>query len=99
MNTRFNLKAAALTGLVTLGFGAIEASALQPVAGKCHTSFPVSKLAHPATPEFLEEMRVRSGSAEVRLEQPGKGYTKEYREDRLRVLVDENNIMRSYMCG
>ena len=44
-------------------------------------------------------LRKESGATEVRLEQPGKGYTKEYREDRLRVLVDENNIMQSYMCG
>ena len=101
--TLIKLKTAALVGLVTLGFGALEASAsasaTDSVAGKCHLDFALTKMMHRATPEFLEDIRNRSGSAVVRLEKPGQKFTQEFRDDRLRVIVDENNIMQRYLCG
>lgn len=97
--TLIKLKTAALVGLVTLGLGALEASASDSVAGKCHLDFALTKMMHPATPEFLEDIRNRSGSAVVRLEKPGQKFTQEFRDDRLRVIVDENNIMQRYLCG
>ena len=103
--TLIKLKTAALVGLVTLGFGALEASASasasasDSVAGKCHLDFALTKMMHQATPEFLEDIRIRSGSAVVRLEKPGQKFTQDFRDDRLRVIVDENNIMQRYLCG
>ena len=93
------LKTTALVGLVALGLGALEASAAETVAGKCHLEFALTKMMHPATPEFLADIRNRSGSATVRVEKPGENYTQEFRDDRLRVIVDKNNIMQRYLCG
>lgn len=97
--TLIKLKTTALIGLVTLGLGALEASASESVAGKCHLDFALTNMLHPATPEFLEDIRNRSGSATVRVEKPGENYTQEFRDDRLRVIVDKNNIMQRYLCG
>lgn len=97
--TLMKLKTTALVGLVVLGLGALEASAAETVAGKCHLEFALTKMMHPATPEFLEDIRNRSGSATVRVEKPGENYTQEFRDDRLRVIVDKNNIMQRYLCG
>ncbi|MCH4872394.1 hypothetical protein EQV93_04945 [Pseudomonas sp. TMW22091] len=97
--TLIKLKTTALVGLVALGLGALEASAAETVAGKCHLEFALTKMMHPATPEFLEDIRNRSGSATVRVEKPGENYTQEFRDDRLRVIVDKNNIMQRYLCG
>ncbi|WP_158637863.1 I78 family peptidase inhibitor [Pseudomonas saxonica] len=97
--TLMKLKTTALVGLVALGLGALEASAAETVAGKCHLEFALTKMMHPATPEFLEDIRNRSGSATVRVEKPGENYTQEFRDDRLRVIVDKNNIMQRYLCG
>ena len=97
--TLIKLKTTALVGLVALGLGALEASAAETVAGKCHLEFALTKMMHPATPEFLEDIRNRSGSATVRVEKPGENYTPEFRDDRLRVIVDKNNIMQRYLCG
>lgn len=97
--TLIKLKTTALVGLVALGLGALEASAAETVAGKCHLEFALTKMMHPATPEFLEDIRNRSGSATVRVEKPGENYTQEFRDDRLRVIVDKHNIMQRYLCG
>lgn len=97
--TLMKLKTTALVGLVALGLGALEASAAETVAGKCQLEFALTKMMHPATPEFLEDIRNRSGSATVRVEKPGENYTQEFRDDRLRVIVDKNNIMQRYLCG
>ena len=97
--TLIKLKTTALVGLVALGLGVLEASAAETVAGKCHLEFALTKMMHPATPEFLEDIRNRSGSATVRVEKPGENYTQEFRDDRLRVIVDKNNIMQRYLCG
>lgn len=97
--TLIKLKTTSLVGLVALGLGALEASAAETVAGKCHLEFALTKMMHPATPEFLEDIRNRSGSATVRVEKPGENYTQEFRDDRLRVIVDKNNIMQRYLCG
>lgn len=86
-----------LAASVVLGAFSLPAMAAQ--SGQCKAVAINFLVAPEATPALLEMLRKESGATEVRLEQPGKGYTKEYREDRLRVLVDENNIMRSYMCG
>lgn len=97
--TLIKLKTATLVGLVTLGLSALEASASDSITGKCHLDFALTKMLHPATPEFLEDIRKRSGSDSVRVEKPGENYTQEFRDDRLRVIVDKKNIMQRYLCG
>ena len=97
--TLIKLKTATLVGFITLGLSALEASASGSGTGKCHLDFALTKMLHPATAEFLEDIRHRSGSATVRVEKPGENYTQEFRDDRLRVIVDKNNIMQRYLCG
>ena len=72
---------------------------LRANAGNCRLDFALTKMLHPATPQFLEDIRNRSGSATVRVEKPGENYTQEFRDDRLRVIVDKNNVMQRYLCG
>ncbi len=98
MKTAIKFKSAALVGMVMLGFGALEASASQPVEGVCHTDFPLTKMMHTTTPEFLEEIRQLSNSNVVRVLKPGQVITYEYSQNRLNVHVDENNVMTSYSC-
>ena len=67
--------------------------------GKCKTVAINFLVAPEATPALLEMLRRETGATEIRVEEPGKGYTKEHNADRLRVIVDENNLMQSFMCG
>jgi hypothetical protein len=48
---------------------------------------------------LLEELRVMSGAALVRHEQPGDIHTQEHRDDRLRVFSDENERFSHFKCG
>ena len=98
MKTAIKFKSAALVGMVMLGFGALEATASQPATGACHTDFPLTKMMHLATPEFLEDIRQRSNSATVRVLKPNQVITFEYLSNRLNVYVDEKNMMISYSC-
>lgn len=91
------LKSLLLATSVSLGFCSMPAMAEED--GKCKTVAINFLVAPEATPALLEMLRRESGATEIRVEVPGKGYTKEYNADRLRVMVDENNLMQSYMCG
>ncbi|KMM78835.1 hypothetical protein [Pseudomonas deceptionensis] len=86
-----------LAASVVLGACSMPAMADEP--GQCKAVTINFLVAPEATPALLEMLRKESGATEVRVEVPGKGYSKDYRYDRLRVIVDENNIMQSYMCG
>ena len=99
MKTAIKFKSAALVGMVMLGFGALEASASQPVEGVCHTNFVLPKIMHEATPEFLEKIRQLSNSKEVRILKPGQIITYEYNPNRINVHVGESNFMTTYNCG
>ena len=99
MNTLFNMKKAAIACLVVLGAGSVQASASEQEPGTCSLDFALTKILHAATPEFVESIRQRSGATVVRVERPGQVYTMEYNADRLRVIVNKNNIIQGYMCG
>ncbi|OZY43624.1 hypothetical protein CJF43_01260 [Pseudomonas fragi] len=91
------LKSLLLATSVTLGFCSMPAMAEED--GKCKAVTINFLVAPEATPALLEMLRRESGATEIRVEVPGKGYSKEYNADRLRVIVDENNLMQSFMCG
>ena len=91
------LKNLLLATSVVLGVCSTPAMAEQ--GGKCKEVTINFLVAPEATPALLEMLRRESGATEIRVEVPGKGYTREYNADRLRVMVDENNLMQSYMCG
>ena len=91
------LKSLLLATSVSLGFCSMPAMAEED--GKCKTVAINFLVAPEATPALLEMLRRESGATELRVERPGIGYTREHNADRLRVVVDENNLMQSYMCG
>jgi len=99
MNTLFNMKKVAIACSVVLWAGSAQVSAAETEPGKCNLDFAQTKILHAATPEFVESIRLRSGAAVARVERPGEAYTKEYNADRLRVIVNENNIIQNYLCG
>ena len=99
MSTLFNMKKAAIACLAVLGAGSAQVSASEREAGKCSLDFALTQILHAATPELVESIRQRSGATVVRVERPGEGYTMEYNADRLRVIVNKNNIIQGYRCG
>ncbi len=96
------LKIVALAALFTLSLGSLQASASETPAQQslCNDNFGFNTLV-PAqvTPALLETLRQLSGAATVRHEEPGKGYSRDYRKDRLRVFSTEGNILSHYTCG
>ncbi|MCW2100419.1 hypothetical protein GHO41_02045 [Pseudomonas sp. FSL R10-0399] len=92
------LKGVLLAGAVALG--AVPLTAVANENGKCNTNLAINYLVPPqATPEVVEFLRTSYGAKDVRIEHPGKGYTKEYNAYRLRVLVDDQNRVGSQICG
>ena len=91
------LKSLILATSVALGYCSLPATAAEDRQCKAVT---IDFLVAPeATPALLEMLRRESGATELRVERPGHGYTREFNAYRLRVMVDENNFMQSYMCG
>lgn len=91
------LKGVLLAGVV---LSAASLPAMASENGKCNTNLAINYLVPPlATPEVVESLRTSYGAKDVRIEHPGKGYTKEYNAYRLRVLVDDQNRVGSQICG
>lgn len=91
------LKGVLLAGVV---LGAASLPAMASENGKCNTNLAINYLVPPeATPQVIEFLRTSYGAKDVRIEQPGKGYTREYNAYRLRVLVDDQNRVGSQICG
>lgn len=99
MNTLFNMKKVAIACSIVLWAGSVQVSAAESEPGKCNLDFAQTKILHAATPEFVESIRQRSGATVTRVERPGEIYTNEYNADRLRVIVNKNNIIQHYVCG
>ena len=92
------LKGVLLAGVVVLSAASLPAMAGEN--GKCNTNMTINYLVPPeATPKVIEFLRTSYGAKDVRIEHPGKGYTKEYNAYRLRVLVDGQNRVGSQICG
>ncbi|MFP3516195.1 I78 family peptidase inhibitor [Pseudomonas sp. SIMBA_077] len=99
MNTLFNMKKVVVACSISLCVGSVQVSAVESESGKCNLDFAQTRILHAATPEFVESIRLRSGATVARVERPGEVYEMEYNADRLRVIVNKNNIIQHYMCG
>ncbi|GLX89702.1 hypothetical protein Pfra02_22710 [Pseudomonas fragi] len=85
---------------LVLGACSMPAMAAQAgQAGQCK-AFTVNFLVAPeVTPALLEMLRKESGATLARVEKPGDIFTQEVNPNRLRVIVDKNNILVRYLCG
>ena len=102
MTEMTSLKSAALTALLTVSLGMLEASASENTTkpGECNSDFAYNTLVPTqVTPALLDQLRRQSGAATVRHEKPGEVYTQEHRSDRLRVFSDEGNAYSHSQCG
>ena len=84
---------------ISLVLGACSMPAMAVQAGQCK-AFTVNFLVAPeVTPALLEMLRKESGATLARVEKPGDIFTQEVNPNRLRVIVDKNNILVRYLCG
>ena len=91
-------KSAALAASMMLAAFSLPAMAAEE--GLCDKNLALNYVVAPeVTPQLVELWRNTYGAREVRVEVPGKGYTKEYNSYRLRVLVNEGNKLSSLSCG
>ena len=96
----FNINAVMRLILATsLVLGACSMPAMAAQEGQCK-AFTVNFLVAPeVTPALLEMLRKESGATLARVEKPGDIFTQEVNPNRLRVIVDKNNILVRYLCG
>ncbi|MCU1727266.1 I78 family peptidase inhibitor [Pseudomonas sp. 7P_10.2_Bac1] len=98
MTTFTAMKGVLLAGSVILG--AVSLPAMANEEGKCNTDLALNYVVAPkATPELVEFLRKTYGAKEVRVERLGEAHTKEFNAYRLRVLVDENDMLARQFCG
>jgi len=72
---------------------------LPPTTAQCHADAAQSYVGKPATPENVDAARQRAGAEVVRVLKPGQMVTMEYREGRLNIRVDTQNMILSVTCG
>lgn len=98
MSTFTVFKGAALA--VCVATSAFSLPSMATEDGLCNKNLAINYfLAPEATPQLVEWLRVAYGAHEVRVERPGEAFTKEFNAFRLRVLVDEENVLITQMCG
>ncbi|KVV01508.1 MULTISPECIES: I78 family peptidase inhibitor [Pseudomonas] len=96
----FNINAVTRLILATsLVLGACSMPAMAAQAGQCKAFTLNFVVAPEVTPALLEMLRKESGATLVRVEKPGDIFTQEVNPNRLRVIVDKNNILVRYLCG
>ena len=92
------IKCAALAATVAVSTFSLQAMAGED--GKCNTNMVINYVIAPeVTPQLVEWLRTAYNAQEVRIERPGETHTKEFNAFRLRVLVDEDNILNKQICG
>ena len=98
MSTVTVVKGAALAACVAISAFSLPSMAAED--GLCNKNMAINYfLAPEATPQLVEWLRIAYGAHGVRVERPGEAFTKEFNAFRLRVLVDEENILIKQMCG
>lgn len=79
------------------------AAAPTPVTGgkaqACNADAANSVIGQAATAEVVEQARKSAGAALARVLKPGEVVTMEYREDRLNLDVDADNVITAVRCG
>ena len=92
-----------LLAVVALSGCSTQDSVKEPVSDTGHSrcdaksaSFVIGKK---ASPELLEQARVKAGAQNARLLSPHDVMTLEYRSDRLNLNMDDNAIITRVDCG
>ncbi len=70
-----------------------------PMAASCNADAAQSVTGKAATSDVVEQARTQAGAEVARVLKPGQVVTMEYREGRLNVHVDANNVIESVRCG
>jgi hypothetical protein len=70
-----------------------------PASAACNADAAQSAVGKTATPDVVEQARTDAGADMARVLKPGQVVTMEYREGRLNVHVDANNVIESVRCG
>jgi hypothetical protein len=65
----------------------------------CNAEGLADLVGQPATAELGATALERSGSRTLRWIQPGMAVTMDYRQDRLNVYLDEQNVVARFTCG
>lgn len=92
------IKRAALAA--TVAVSAISLQAMAAEDGKCNTNMAINYVKAPeVTPQLVEWLRTAYSALEVRVERPGEAHTKEFNAFRLRILVTEDNLLSTQICG
>lgn len=100
------IRAAALTCALSLSLGACattpapdDGGATPPATASCNAEAAQSVVGQQATAEVVEQARSAAGADIVRTLKPDQVVTMEYREGRLNVVVDDNNVVTGVRCG
>ena len=72
---------------------------LPPQLQACNADVVQDTVGKPATPERIEDIRVRSGSKVARVVRPGQAVTMDFRGDRVDIHVDAQDLIVSVSCG
>jgi type IV pilus biogenesis protein CpaD/CtpE len=75
------------------------ATDIPPAMGACNADAVQSLVGQPSSDALTEQARVDSGAASVRVLSPGDAATMDYREDRLNIDLDDNNVIQALRCG
>ncbi|TBR10169.1 MAG: hypothetical protein EPO46_08430 [Lysobacter sp.] len=70
-----------------------------PITAQCHAEDAQSLVGQPATASNVELARTRAHADMARVLKPGQMVTMEFREGRLNIHVDANNVITSIRCG
>jgi len=65
----------------------------------CDDSHAQTAIGQVATPATVDRIVAESGSRSVRVIKPGMMVTMDYREDRINIHVDAENVITSVKCG
>ncbi|MEO6365836.1 MAG: I78 family peptidase inhibitor [Luteimonas sp.] len=78
-----------------------SSSVSPPMAGTmhCDDSKGQSAVGQTATQAVVDKVIAETGSRDARVIKPGQAVTMDYREDRVNINVDANNLIGSVKCG
>lgn len=72
---------------------------MPPVAADCHAESAQAVVGRVASTATVDEARRLAGAQIARVLKPGQMVTMEYREGRLNIDVDTNNVITRVRCG
>jgi len=96
---RLALPCAALLLLSATACAPMPPAGGPPPGGMCNATGAKSAIGRAPTPEVVEQARVDSGSATVRVIRPGDVVTMDFRGDRLNLDVNDRDAITGARCG